>query len=271
MQNKTFYTFLSKIIELKKVNSSAIPQSIKNSGDFRTLLDAGFIRYHKSITGGGSYIVENDSSLQEYFLSKFPKKLRENFSADANLGTFRNTKVGKRISQNVALIRGFCKIEINTHLIDLKKYTTQFGTFSARIDSVKTERICVVENLDSYLQAEKIIGKKTVFIHSYGGLSKSLINKLEVEELLIFVDYDYVGLKNFLTVKKIFPNAELFVPDNYDYLFKKYSRSIKTKNGNEQMPHESVVKSNHPLVRKIREDIYSNKQFLEQQALFQDD
>ena len=69
-------------------------------------------------------------------------------------------------------------------------------------------------------------------------------------------------------VKKVFPDAKLFVPEDYEMLFKTYSRTIKTKQGREQNPSKEVKKSTDVNVVKIRSDIYNSKHFLEQQALF---
>lgn len=271
MQNKTFFNFLNKIIVQERLKSSSIPQSVKKSGDFDTLLTCGFIEYQKAISGGGSYIVKNNEQLTKYFSDKFPKQLHDSFTADANLGSFRNTKIGKRISQNILLIRGFNRIDINGRKLDLETFTKDFGTFSAQVNSIIADKICIIENLDSFLQAERVIGYETIFVHPYGGLSKSVIKKLHAKELSIFPDYDYKGLQNYLMVKSIFPKSQLFFPRDYEKLFKKYSRSIKTKNGKEQIPHKTVQESKDPFVCKIRTDIYETKRFLEQQALFQND
>ncbi|WP_231891895.1 Wadjet anti-phage system protein JetD domain-containing protein [Tenacibaculum ovolyticum] len=262
---------MNKIIREERLNSSSVAQSVKKSGDFKTLLTCGFIEYQKAVSGGGSYFVKNKEKLKKYFTDKFPKQLHESFTADANVGTFRNTKIGKRISQNIILVRGFKNIQINDKIVDLGKFTKDFGAFSAQVNTIKTENICIVENLDSFLQAEKIMNKNTVFIHPYGGLSKSVVKKLNSNEIWVFPDYDYKGLQNYLMVKSIFPDSQLFYPKDYENLFKKYSRSIKTKNGKEQNPHKTVQESNDPLVCKIRTDIYQTKRFLEQQALFQND
>ena len=229
MQNKTFYNFLNKIISEERLNSSSVAQSVKNSGDFKTLLTCGFIEYQKAVSGGGSYVVKNNEKLKKYFADRFPKQLHDSFTADANVGTFRNTKIGKRISQNIVLVRGFKNIQINDNIINLGKYTKDFGTFSAQVNTIKTEKVCIVENLDSFLQAERVMNNSIVFIHPYGGLSKSVVKKLNSNELWVFPDYDYKGLQNYLMVKSIFPNSKLYYPKDYENLFKKYSRSIKTK------------------------------------------
>jgi hypothetical protein len=65
------------------------------------------------------------------------------------------------------------------------------------------------------------------------------------------------------------PQARLYVPENYEELFKHKSRSIKTSNGREQQPSKAVLNSDDEIVVKIRTDIFKTKMFIEQQALFE--
>ncbi len=271
MQNRTYYNFIKKLLEERRINTSKISKSVKNSPDFKTLETAGIIGYRSTRTGGGSYETVNLEALKKYFKDKFPEELRDSYSAVSNIKTFRNTKAGKRKSQNVILLRGFKAVEINGAQIDLTSYTNTFGTFSVKLGLLKTPKVCIVENLDSYLLAEQVINKDYVFIHTYGGLGKSTIKKIIANEILFFPDYDFKGLQNYLMTKQIFEQTELFVPENYGELFNRESRSIKTKQGREQNPSNSVKISNDELVVKIRNDIYNNKRFLEQQALFSND
>ncbi len=268
MQNKTFYNFILKLLKEEKINASSVSPSIKKSGDFKTLLNGNFISYSQAVSGGGSYLINNKENLQLYFKSKFPKELQDSYSAVGNIGTYRNTKTGKRKSQNVVLVRGFKNVKINSEIVDLEKFTNLFGTFSAQVYKLETNKICIVENLDSFLLSEKVIDKDYVFIHTYGGLGKSVLNKFIAKEVLIFPDYDYKGLQNYLMVKKVFPNAEIFIPKDYEKLFKTFSRTIKTKQGREQNPSKEVKESIDENVVKVRTDIYKSKRFLEQQALF---
>lgn len=271
MQNKTFYNFLNKILDEGRLTASSISKSVKNSGDFNTLVDGKFIEYVPSKTGGGIYSVKDKDALSKYFTNKFPNELQNTYSAIGNINTFRNTKAGKRESQNIVLIRGFKKIKLNGIEIDLEKYTEKFGTFSAQLNSLETEKVCFVENLDSYLLAEQVIGKDFVFIHTYGGIGRPTVKKVIAKEILVFPDYDFKGLHNYLLVKSVFDFSKLFIPSNYTELFNNKSRTIKTKQGREQQPSKQVKDCEEEIIVNIRTQIYKNKKFLEQQALFKND
>ncbi|MBI5539037.1 MAG: hypothetical protein HY951_03195 [Bacteroidia bacterium] len=245
-----------------------IGASIKQTGDFNTLITGGFIEYLPSITGGGCFYTKNKEALERYFADKFPGETENVYTAIGNVNSLRNTKAGKRESQNVILIRGQKSVLLNGIETDLKKYSDSYGTFSATLKTLEANKVCFVENLDSYLLAEQVISNDYVFIHTYGGIGKSVIKKMNVKEVLVFPDYDFKGLHNYLLVKSVFENARLFVPNNYEILLTTKSRTIKTKHGREQQPSKSVLECEEEIVVKIRTDIFKTGHFVEQQALF---
>ena len=268
MQNKTFKNTIQKLLNEEKVNASSIGSTVKNSSEFSTLLTAEIIEYQQAKTGGGAYFVKKKNELETYYRNKFPEELKNEFSSIDNVNAFRNTKAARRTSQNVILIRGNKKVILNGIETNLRYFTGNFGTFSTVLKNLVIDKVCFVENLDSYLIAEQVIDSEYVFIHTYGGMSKSVVNKIQAKEILVFPDYDYKGLDIFLLVKEIFPDTQLFFPENYEKLFNTYSRSIKTKQGREQQPTKRVLESIDELVVKIRIDIFKYKKFLEQQAVF---
>ncbi len=268
MQNKTFKNFIQKILAENKINASSVGESIKSAKDYTSLINGGFIGYIPTITGGGSIHVKNREALEKYFSSKFPEKQKNTFTSIDNVNTFRNTKVGKRESQNVILLRGQEMVLLNGIETDLKKYTDFFGTFAASVKSLEANKVCFVENLDSYLIAEQVINSDFTFIHTYGGIGKSVVSKVKAKSVLVFPDYDYKGLHNYLLVKSVIENAELFVPNNYEVLFETKSRTIDTKHGRKQQASNQVKESKEEMVVKIRTDIVNHGKFLEQQAIF---
>lgn len=268
MQNKTFKNFIKKILNEGKISASLIGDSIKRTGDFNTLINGGFIEYLPALTGGGSYYTKNKEALEKYFIDKYPGDNENTYTAIGNVNSLRNTKAGKRYSQNVILIRGQKSVLLNGIETDLKKYTDSYGTFSATLKTLETNKVCFVENLDSYLLAEQVIGEEYIFIHTYGGIGKSVINKIKVEDVLVFPDYDFKGLHNYLLVKSVFPNTQLFVPNNYEILLESKSRTIKTKQGRAQQPSKTVLECEEEIVVKIKTDIFKTGHFVEQQAIF---
>jgi enoyl-CoA hydratase/carnithine racemase len=90
----------------------------------------------------------------------------------------------------------------------------------------------------------------------------------KAKEILVFPDYDFKGLHNYLLVKSVFPNTQLFVPNNYETLLESKSRTIKTKQGRTQQPSKTVLECEEEIVVKIKTDIFKTGHFVEQQAIF---
>ena len=183
MQNKTFKNFVKKILNEGKISASQVGNSIKRTSDFTTLINGGFIEHLPAKTGGGNFYIKNKEALEKYFADKFPSENGNVFTAVGNVNSMRNTKAGKRESQNVILIRGQEIVLLNGIETDLKKYTYAYGTFSATLKSLEANKVCFVENLDSYLLAEQVIKKGFVFIHTYGGIGKSVVSKTKAKEI----------------------------------------------------------------------------------------
>ena len=82
--------------------------------------------------------------------------------------------------------------------------------------------------------------------------------------ILVFVDYDFNGLDEYLRIKEVFTNAELYLPTNYSELFEKHSASLK---GNKAKMSNAVKNSKDSIVMKIREQVARTNRFLEQEIL----
>ena len=269
MQNKTYKNFISRLLNDGKATASSIGESVRQSGDFNSLIAAGLIEQKPSVTGGTTYYLKNRPALESYFNEKFPTAIGEADTAIYNVHAFRNSKAAKKNSQNVVLLRGRQSVFLNHDSLDLLSFTEKFNVFSCVLKELDTQRVCLVENLDSFLLAENCIDSSFVFVHTYGGIGRSVISKVKAEEILVFPDYDFKGLHTYLLAKSIHLQTRLYVPENYDDLFKQKSRTIKTRNGREQQPSKAVLNSTDEMVVKIRTDIFKTKMFLEQQAIFQ--
>jgi len=113
----------------------------------------------------------------------------------------------------------------------------------------------------------KLISYDFLFIHKYGRIGINSLSIFNANEILVFVDYDFNGLDEYLRIKSVFTNALLYVPPNYDELFSKYSKTLK---GNKATMSKNVQLSNDDIVVKIREQVARNNRFLEQEVLIYD-
>jgi len=264
MKEIDFKTY--KILKVEKsVSLKKIPQSVCNSDSFENLLQSGILSKRKK---GRGYIVsiEKLPEFNVFFKNSFPTDKIE-YSKSANIKKYRDSKARQIKNESIFFIRGFHNATINSRTINLKEYTNDFGLFAVKNPKIKTDKICFVENLDTFLKAEKLFGSKYIYLHKYGRIGIDSIKSIVSNEILVFVDYDFNGLDEFLRIKSVFNNATLFVPDNFETLFIKYSKTLK---GNKAQMSTRVKTSDIEQGIKIREFVIRNNRFLEQEVLIDD-
>lgn len=258
--NQTDFRTYKKIKEDSFLTEKAIPKTVLNSPHFKGLLSSLILE--KTRSGRGfRYAVNKSTEYENFFKTYFPEDIDVKDKSD-NVRKFRNSKIKKTISTPIFMLRGFENIKVNGNDLSLEQYTDKFQIFACNAEKIEAKRICIIENLDTFLVAEKLLGKDYVFIHKYGRIGKESLNCLITNHLLVFVDYDFSGLEEFLRIKEVFEFAKLHIPENYDELFRKYSQSLK--NNKAEMTNR-IKKSFDIDVMRIKESIVRNNRFLEQQ------
>jgi hypothetical protein len=101
------------------------------------------------------------------------------------------------------------------------------------------------------------------YLHKYGRVGTEFLKRIQANEVMVFSDFDLIGLNEYLKVKEVFREAALFVPANFDSLFERYSTPLPEK----QLASALVRSSTDPVVRKIREMVLKSNRFLEQEIL----
>jgi hypothetical protein len=267
MRSPIFKRFMLKMLDKDTIPFSNVPMHVYQSADWNSWLAAGFIQQERHGTKITFRILDR-AALREVFQQKFPGEATDDGSAVDNVRAFGDSKARARESQSVCLLRGWQFATINTQFVNLGEMTEQFGLFAAALKSLDIERACIVENLDSFRNAEQVLGKDWVFLHPYGRVGNEWLQKIQCREMLVFSDYDFVGLDEFLRVQRQFPYAKFFMPAQYETLWACYAKPIKKRDEGEQRPSRLVSESTHPLVVAIREQLLRTGKFLEQQALF---
>lgn len=262
--SKTEFNFYSKLNKEKSLTTRSIPDSILKSQIFTSLINSKIVE--KSTKGRGfRYEIIMQDDYDRFFNEKFPKKDIDVYDEIDSQLKYRDTKAVKTNKERIVFVRGIGEIEFNAQKVNLSKNTIDFGLFSGVLKSLKAKKICFVENLQSFLNAENVITFDYVFIHFYGRLpTYKILKNIECEEYLHFGDYDATGLHEYLRAKECFPKASIYVPRNFDELFEKYSRERKDRD----TIHNNVKESHDNEVIYIREKIISSGRFLEQQILF---
>jgi hypothetical protein len=258
--NQTDFRTYKKLKEDSFLTEKAIPKTVLSSPHFKGLVSSLIIE--KTRSGRGfRYEIKKLTEFDNFFKTYFPEDIEIKDKSD-NVRKFRNSKIQKTVSTPIFMLRGFETIRINGNELNLENYTSKFQIFACNAEKIEAKHICIVENLDTFLVAEKLLGKSFVFLHKYGRIGKESLNCLSTKHLLVFVDYDFNGLEEFLRIKEVFDFAQLHIPENYDELFNKYSQSLK---GNKAEMTNRIKQSSDINVIRIRESIIRNNRFLEQQ------
>jgi hypothetical protein len=256
------FKIYKKLSEDGGMSKSRIPSTVERSNAFNNLLNAEILDIAR-VGRGLKVFVNKKEEFEKFFKTTFPNQ-QSNKSKSGNIKKYKNSKATIIKNQPIFLFRGFDSALINDKTVDLKTYTQDFGVFATIPNSVECKKICFVENLEAFLNTEKLLSEDYIFIHKYGRIGKQSIQMFKADEILVFVDYDFNGLDEFLRIKEVFDKAELFVPKDYDKLFVKYAFDLKK---NKAKMSKRVINSNEPIVIKIREQVARSNKFLEQEIL----
>lgn len=259
MKQIDFRTY-KRLKEDSFLTEKKVPKTVLSSPHFKGLISSLILEKQKS-GRGFRYVISKPREFEFFFKAHFPEDIEVKDKSD-NVRKFRNSKIQKTASTPIFMLRGFEKVKINGTDLNLRDYTKKFRLFACNADKIEAHSICIVENLDTFLVAEQLLGENFVFLHKYGRIGKDSLDCLSTSQLLVFVDYDFSGLEEYLRIKEVFGFAKLYIPENYDELFEKFSQSLK---GNKAEMKGRVKISLDGDVVKIRESIIRRNKFLEQQ------
>jgi hypothetical protein len=261
--SKTEFDFYKRLKDIGSASKSTVPKTIQASSEFKSLVSSSVLK--ESFKGRGiSYRILKPEQFNNFFHNKFPNGDIEVLTEIDNQKKFRDTKATKLEKKRVVLIRGKQDIIANEIKVNLCKQTKGFDLFTIILNSLYAKKICFVENLEPFLNAEKLLGDGYVYIHFYGRFPKEeVLKKIKCDEYVHFGDYDFVGLNEYIRATKVFKNCTLYIPDNYAELFKSYAVGRKSKD----TIYKDVENSQDKQVIKIREQLKTQNKFLEQQVI----
>jgi len=259
---KLEFNFYNKL-RLNKRAANKIPKTVASSSEFHILMESKII--NKVPSGRGYYYeISKQDKFDAFYNKKYPRDDIEVMTEIDNQLKYGDTKATALKKDRVIFIRGTQKITLNDRELDLKHATQEFNIFSAVFQTLKARKICFVENLQPFLEVEKILGNEYTYIHFYGRLPrKEVLLNIECDEYLHFGDYDFLGLNEFLKAKEVFENCKIYIPDNYEMLYSEFSRKREAKD----TIYKKVKNSTICEVVRIREQLKKHNRFLEQQVV----
>lgn len=244
---------------------SHLPLSVERSPAFDQLMEAGIIGWFRRGSRSTLRLLEREL-FRQYIAQHYPDYEAGGQGA-SKAQRDQGSKASAKAGPKVVLLRGQGTIWLNEaeHKVELGLPTDHFGCFAAVRPRIRTPMpCCIVENLDCFLRAEEVLGPDMVFIHPYGRLGKDSLPGLEVETLWHFCDYDFVGLDDYLNLKALYPQAQLYVPEDLESLWQKYARPLNAGS----VPRRQVLASELPEVERVLRLLSTTQRFLEQQLLF---
>ncbi len=264
MSKETELRTFSRLAAGEQLPWGSVPKSVKNGSSLSELLATSVLT--KVRRGAGQVLIAADLVALERFLdSRFPG--RHTAAAGDGIGNvkrYRDSKGGKKVSIGVVLLRGWQTISVNEEQVDLAYFTEHFASFSAVKPRLKVKKLCLVENLDTFINAEYLLGKDWIFAHTYGRLGLKTLNGLEVEKILHFGDWDFTGLDEYLRFREQFPQTELYLPENLETLWSTRSKPLKRG----AVITKRLQASDDPGVLRVLSLLSTTNKFLEQQAVF---
>jgi len=260
--------FLEKL-KTEKIPCSTIPKIIREADYFQNFVRTNIIVVNGNWKRGSIELKEDKRDYFEiFFNTKFSEEVTKEINRATNIKTLRNSKGRATESNAIIFLRGNQKVKINGLEVDLNTHKKNFGLFSVVLKELVCEKICFIENLHTFLNIEKLIEEDYIFVHTYGRVGAKLLDKIQTNEVLVFSDYDFVGLDEYLKFKEKFEKTTFFIPKNYDFLFEEYSRTLKdNKKETSQNPTPRVLESTEEIVTKIRQQVYETQRFLEQEIV----
>ncbi|MFY7944036.1 MAG: hypothetical protein ACOVNZ_05620 [Crocinitomicaceae bacterium] len=263
--NPTQHKFYTDFLKNGEVTASKVPSTILKSATFIQLMNGRIIADEKA-GKGRKYLIANKDKFTSWLSTQTNSLEGPVTNKSEAIQKFKDSKASKTEQVPFYFIRGFQPIKLKQKEIDLPFFTTTFGAFLTNSLEFTSKNICVVENKESFLKAEKLLGESYLFIHKYGRWNTNDFSAITCDSLLVFSDYDLIGLDEFLKIKSVIPTAQFYYPENYQELFQKFA--VNKKETINQIQSDKVKSSTLFPVVEIRDSVLKNNKFLEQEALF---
>ena len=235
MENST-RQWLVKLLKQGRMTSSTVSKIALP--EISRIKDQGFIAWERS-GSGGVYTINNSSAIENLLKNTGYHGLTETLTSKARaVALHKDAHRGKDDTLLILLSATKDVVWQNNGVsVNMIRIVQDCGIAAILVKPddnwVTHDPIALVENKDLLVHAaryfEKIHFKGSILYYS-GWVSKrtiSWLKKLKNIPITIFPDYDLVGLKNYLFLKKKLPNINIYIPENLPDLLKRYGKPEK--------------------------------------------
>ncbi|WP_300460112.1 hypothetical protein [Desulfobacula sp.] len=238
---------LSRILHVKHNQILNIPAYIDEAGQIdpvnqQTLIDqcakAGFVHWERS-GRGGIYTLKHPEAVKTLLAATGYHGSTESLTSKAR-AVARHKDAHKGRDDTLLILLSATKEVMwqnNGRSINIHQIVQDCGIAAILVKPgdnwVTQDPIALVENMDLLVYAvryfETIHFQGSILYYS-GWVSRrtlAWLNKQKNTPLVIFPDYDLVGLKNYLLLKETLPHIKIYVPENLPDLLKRYGKADK--------------------------------------------
>jgi len=233
-----FASILRKLLENGHIPASKVRG--RNRERLRSLFASGILK-EESKAGGSRIVIESEEHFRKFITGCYPSGLAPEHAAfpprASGVAAFRDSKRSGSRNCEPLLLRGFGDAVLCSEgkPFPVAELTGTFGMASfinnGNPGFQYTGTVATVENLEMFLHFEDIRPEEKLAIYTGGRSSRLLLEWLASPgmsncRIVHYGDWDPVGLDEYLRIKDACPGrTSLFVPDNLEELFRRYSNS----------------------------------------------
>lgn len=251
--------FLDKLLEQGEAAESSIANRIRKSDIFSRLVNAEALVREKRGRGAVWKIAKREV-VQAYRYHECPS-----FTPDETRGerynrirATRDSKSSPRESYRLIFARSSVPFTLNGQTIVAQE------AIGRSLESITAKKVCFVENLENFMRETKLIDKGYVLLFPVGRLGMALFERIIADAVMHFGDLDYVGLNEYARVNGFFPDATLYIPNNYFENALKNGKTITKKQAASSALLRLCEKDRR--VKSVYDFIQRHNLFLEQEG-----
>ncbi len=251
--------FLKRLLGEGEMRESDIAGRIRKSDIFSQLVNAKALVREKRGRGSVWRVIKPDV-VQKYRNHHCP-----DFTPDGTKGerynlvhATRDSKSSARRSFRLMFARSNVPFSLNGEKIDTKE------PVGRSLDIIEASKLCFVENLENFMLDTRLVDAGYTLLYPIGRLGTPLFERIRADHIMHFGDLDYTGLNEFARVKAFFPDAALFVPENYFTQALKSGKVITRK----QAASDALLRlcEEDAGVRRVYDFLQQHNLFLEQEG-----
>lgn len=225
------WNFLIKLLETGRITSSKVPKSALP--EVERIKKQGFIDWNKAGRGGVYTIQDRDAIRSLLKNTGYHGEIEELSSKAKAVALHKDAHKGK--DETLLLMLSATQKVLwykNGVAVDLYKIVQDCGIASILVkpgDNWQTDNpIALVENQDLIVYADQYFKKikfQGTVIHYPGWVSKKTIawlKTLKNNAVTILPDYDPVGIKNYIILKKELPRLKIYIPEDLPELLLRF-------------------------------------------------